>query len=158
MRSTVVESTTFATAKRYIGNGKVAVLNFANPENPGGGVQNGAMAQEECLCRSSILYPCLIDDNVFTEYYQYHKELKNTFFSDRLIYTKDVTVFKDDNTIPQMMPEDEWFNVDVITCAAPYLKKRKYTNLTALKKLFIHICPPVFNNIVLYSRIFESFI
>ena len=91
---TVVENTTFAAATRYIKDGKVAVLNFANPENPGGGVQNGAMAQEECLCRSSILYPCLIDDNVLTEYYQYHKNLKSTFFSDRLIYTKDVTVFK----------------------------------------------------------------
>lgn len=134
---TVVENTTFAAAKRYIKDGKVAVLNFANPENPGGGVQNGAMAQEECLCRSSILYPCLIDDGVFTEYYQYHRNLKSTFFSDRLIYTKDVTVFKDDKTIPQMMSEDKWFSVDVITCAAPYLGKRKYTNLTALKKLFM---------------------
>ena len=44
---------------------------------------------------------------------------------------------KDDKTIPQMMSEDEWFSVDVITCAAPYLGKRKYTNLTALKKLFM---------------------
>lgn len=134
---TVVANTIFATAKNYIKDGKVAVLNFANPENPGGGVQNGAMAQEECLCRSSILYPCLIDDNVFDEYYQYHRNLRNNFFSDRLIYTKEVTVFKDDKVVPQMMPEDEWFNVDVITCAAPYLAKRKYTNLTALKKLLM---------------------
>lgn len=34
------------------------------------------------------------------------------------------------------MPKSEWFHVDVITCAAPYIAKRKYTNKTALKELF----------------------
>lgn len=41
----VVEGTTFDVAKRYAARGKkVAVLNFANPHNPGGGVERGAMA------------------------------------------------------------------------------------------------------------------
>lgn len=57
----VYSGTTFDIAKRYCTLGKVAVLNFANPENPGGGVQLGAMAQEECLCRSSNLYTCISD-------------------------------------------------------------------------------------------------
>ena len=35
-----------------------------------------------------------------------------------------------------MMAPQEWFTVDVITCAAPYLAKRKYTNLAALRTLF----------------------
>lgn len=35
-----------------------------------------------------------------------------------------------------MMPESEWFNVDVITCAAPYIANRRYTNKAALKQLF----------------------
>lgn len=133
----IVESgTTLATARKYLHIGKTAVLNFANPENPGGGVQYGAMAQEECLCRSSNLYPCLCDASVFNDYYEYHRNLKNTFYSDRLIYTKDITVFKDDNDIPQILPERMWFTVDVITCAAPYIAKRKYTNSTALLLLF----------------------
>lgn len=133
----IVESgTTFAVARKYLHLGKITVLNFANPENPGGGVQYGAMAQEECLCRSSNLYPCLCDKNVFKDYYEYHRNLKNTFYSDRLIYTKDITVFKDDNNIPQILPEHMWFTVDVITCAAPYIAKRKYTNSTALLLLF----------------------
>ena len=133
----IVESgTTLATARKYLHIGKTAVLNFANPENPGGGVQYGAMAQEECLCRSSNLYPCLCDASVFNDYYEYHRNLKNTFYSDRLIYTKDITVFKDDNDIPQILPEHMWFTVDVITCAAPYIAKRKYTNSTALLLLF----------------------
>ena len=133
----IVESgTTFAAARKYLHIGKTAVLNFANPENPGGGVQYGAMAQEECLCRSSNLYPCLCDKNVFKDYYEYHRNLKNTFYSDRLIYTKNITVFKDDNDIPQILPEHMWFTVDVITCAAPYIAKRKYTNSSALLLLF----------------------
>lgn len=112
------------------------MLNFANPENPGGGVQNGAMAQEECLCRSSNLYPCLCDKSVFNEFYLYHRNLRSFFYSDRLIYTKGVTVFKDDSDVPQLMPENEWFQVDVITCSAPYIARRKYTNQAALKELF----------------------
>ena len=91
----VVSNTTFATAKNYCNMGKVAVLNFANPENPGGGVQNGAMAQEECLCRSSNLYPCLCNNTIFSDFYLYHRSLHNFYYTDRIIYTQGVTVFKD---------------------------------------------------------------
>ena len=38
---------------------KTAVHNFASASNPGGGVERGANAQEECLCRCSDLYFCL---------------------------------------------------------------------------------------------------
>lgn len=31
--------------------------------------------------------------------------MKHHFFSDRLIYTKDVTVFKDDSDVPQLIPK-----------------------------------------------------
>lgn len=129
-------TTTFDEAKRNVQAGRAAVLNFANPVTPGGGVQIGAMAQEECLCRSSNLFLCLADESVQEGYYHYHQNLRNQFYSDRLIYSKAVTVFKDDQIVPQMMAEDEWFTVDVITCAAPYVAKRKYLNLTALKILF----------------------
>ena len=132
----VLSGTTFDAAKRYCSLGRVAVLNFANPEYPGGGVQQGAMAQEECLCRSSNLFSCISDHTVFDEYYGYHRSRRSHFYTDRLIYTKDVTVFKDENVIPQMLPEADWFDVDVITCAAPYLAKRKYTNGAALFELF----------------------
>lgn len=132
----VYSGSTFDVARRYCSLGKVAVLNFANPENPGGGVQLGAMAQEECLCRSSNLYACISSPNVFDEYYGYHRGIRSHFFTDRLIYTKNVTVFKDDSLVPQMLPEADWFDVDVITCAAPYLAKRKHTNGAALFNLF----------------------
>ena len=130
------QDTSFAAAKKHLKNGKVAVLNFANPVNPGDGVVNGAMAQEECLCRSSNLYSCISNENVFNGFYGYHRSLNNYIYSDRLIYTKNVTVFKNDDTIPQLMPQEEWFKADVITCSAPYVAERKYMNEKILKELF----------------------
>lgn len=135
-RVVVNANTTFAEAQKYSSKGRVAVLNFANPVNPGGGVESGAMAQEECLCRSSNLYTCLRASHLYDEYYDYHSKLNNHFYSDRLIYSRDVTVFKDDNAIPVALPRESWFNVDVITCAAPYLGGSKYTNPTVLRHLF----------------------
>ena len=115
----VEEGTTFQAARENLSGGKVAVLNFANPHYPGGGVTRGAMAQEECLCRGSSLYPCLADEGVFDDFYGYHRSATDYDFSDRLIYTPGVTVFKDDSPIPALLDRENWFRVDVITCAAP---------------------------------------
>lgn len=128
--------TSFLAAKKYLQYGKVAVLNFANPENPGGGVKNGAMAQEECLCRSSNLFPCLEGKCIVDDFYTYHKQQRDHSFSDRLVYTPGVTVFKTDETYPKLLPENEWFTVDVITCAAPYQEKGRYVNPEYLLRLF----------------------
>lgn len=130
----VVEGTTFAVARENLPSGRVAVLNFANPHYPGGGVFQGAMAQEECLCCSSNLYPCLEDGRVFEDFYRYHQTKTDYDFSDRLIYTPDVIVFKDDSPVPAPLKQQEWFRVDVITCAAPYLAKRRYVNPSVLRE------------------------
>lgn len=132
----VVAGTTLDTARKYLPFGKVAVLNFANPHYPGGGPNCSSMTQEECLCRSSNLYPCLSDARVQAEFYQYHRENTDYFFSDRLIYNRGVTVFKDDSPVPVLMPREAWFPVDVITCAAPYIGKRKHTNRAVLEETF----------------------
>ena len=78
----VEENTTLAAASKYLSENKTAVLNFANPVTPGGGVINGAMAQEECLCRSSDLFLFLTAPEC-DQYYQYHRNYPNHFYSDR---------------------------------------------------------------------------
>ena len=50
----VSKKRTYEAASAYIGK-KTAVHNFASASNPGGGVERGASAQEECLCRCSGL-------------------------------------------------------------------------------------------------------
>ena len=112
----VINGSTFNTARTFT-TGRVAVLNFANPYEPGGGVKRGARAQEECLCRCSNLYNTLCTEKIDEAYYSYHKERRDDYlFSDKLVYSPDVSVVKTDS----YERLDEPFRVDVITCAAPY--------------------------------------
>ena len=113
----------------YIGNSeregkKVCVLNFASATNPGGGVTKGSTAQEECLCRCSTLYPCLNNDKMRQLFYNPHRKAENPLYNDDCIYTPDVTVFKTDTSVPEKLAEKDWYQVDVLTCAAPNLRRK----------------------------------
>ncbi len=103
---------------------KVCVLNFASATNPGGGVVNGSSAQEECICRCSTLYPCLNTDRPWNVFYTPHRKAGNPLYNNDCIYTPDVCVFKSDTNFPEPMPQSEWWNVNIITCAAPNLRER----------------------------------
>lgn len=109
----------FEAATQYIGK-RTAVLNFASATNPGGGVEKGASAQEECLCRVSTLYPCLADQKMRASFYTPHRKNGNALHNDDIIYTPNVLVIKDDNHNPLSEP----FSVDIISCAAPNLRER----------------------------------
>lgn len=109
----------FEAAVQYIGK-RTAVLNFASATNPGGGVEKGASAQEECLCRVSTLYPCLADQKMRTSFYTPHRKNGNTLHNDDIIYTPNVLVIKDDDH--NLLSEP--FSVDIISCAAPNLRER----------------------------------
>ena len=112
---------TYEVAAAYKEN-HVAVHNFASASNPGGGVVNGASAQEECLCRCSGLYFCLKSPAMWDGFYKPHRDAHDPIHNDDIIYTPGVTVFKTDTASPQLMNESEWYDVDVITCAAPNLR------------------------------------
>ncbi|MEU2908233.1 TIGR02452 family protein [Streptomyces massasporeus] len=73
--------------------GQVAVLNFASARNPGGGYLNGAQAQEEALCRASALYTCLLEARAF---YDHHRAHRDPLYTDRVIHSPAVPVFRDD--------------------------------------------------------------
>ncbi|WP_405789733.1 TIGR02452 family protein [Streptomyces sp. NBC_01367] len=90
----------------------VAVLNFASARNPGGGYVRGAKAQEEALCRASALYETLLEA---PEYYEVHRAERSTFYTDRVIHSPGVPVFRDDRGDLLEIP----FRVGFLTSPAP---------------------------------------
>ncbi|MET8975778.1 TIGR02452 family protein [Streptomyces sp. NPDC004539] len=99
-------------AARRLADRPVAVLNFSSARNPGGGFLNGAQAQEEALCRASALYACLLEA---PEFYAYHRAHRDPFYSDRVIYSPGVPVFRDDRG--RFL--DEPYSAGFLTSAAP---------------------------------------
>ena len=122
----VSKKRSFEAASAYRGK-HISVLNFASATNPGGGVTKGAGAQEECLCRISTLYKCISASEITEAFHKKHRyALKtgkmNSLYNDDCIQTCDVTVFKSDTAKPVLLSEEDWFDVDVISCAAPNLR------------------------------------
>ncbi|MET7644032.1 TIGR02452 family protein [Streptomyces sp. NPDC005426] len=94
-RIEVTGESSLQAAARMTGEepGKIAVLNYASARNPGGGYRNGAQAQEEALCRGSALYATLLRA---PEYYAHHRAERSAFYTDRVIHSPGVPVFRDD--------------------------------------------------------------
>ncbi|MFI5936242.1 TIGR02452 family protein [Actinoplanes sp. NPDC051494] len=108
----VTGESTLAAARRL--GGDVAALVFASARNPGGGFLNGARAQEESIARSSGLYPCQLAAGDFYTHHRTHPELT---YSDRVIYSPGVPVFRDDHGALLGDP----YPVTFLTSAAPNL-------------------------------------
>ncbi|GAA2544718.1 MULTISPECIES: TIGR02452 family protein [Streptomyces] len=92
--------------------GGPAVLNFASARNPGGGYLNGAQAQEEALCRASALYTCLLRA---PDHYDHHRAHRDPFYTDRVVHSPAVPVFRDDRG--RLL--DEPFTAGFLTSPAP---------------------------------------
>jgi uncharacterized protein (TIGR02452 family) len=89
----VLNTTTLEAARKLVAEGYAPVaLNFASARHPGGGFLGGARAQEESLCRSSALYQCINNDQM----YRYHASVSGGFYSNYAIYSPRVPVIKDD--------------------------------------------------------------
>lgn len=110
---------------------KVCVLNFASATNPGGGVIKGSSAQEEAICRCSTLYPNLKEQRMWNQFYAPHRCARDPLHNDDCIYTPGVVVFKSDMDYPQFLPEEKWYSVNVLTCAAPNLRERPSNEMNA---------------------------
>ncbi|SPT49761.1 TIGR02452 family protein [Actinomadura madurae] len=109
----VTDETTLAAARRLRGEGAVPfALNFASAKNPGGGFLNGAHAQEEGLARSSGLYESLRSAR---EYYDFHRAQGDLLYSDHMIYSPGVPVFRDD--AGRLLEEP--YEIAFLTSAAP---------------------------------------
>jgi uncharacterized protein (TIGR02452 family) len=108
----VTAETTLAAARR-VGPG-AATLVFASAKNPGGGFLGGAKAQEESIARSSALYPCL---RAAPDFYAYHRAQHDLRYSDHVVYSPDVPVFRDDHG--DLL--DRAYPMSFLTAAAPNL-------------------------------------
>ena len=102
------------------GSRPVLVLNMANPVHPGGGVRNGASAQEESLCRASSLLRSLESAHA-EKYYRYNRNLHSDLGSDAMIFTPQVEILRDE--AGGLL--EETVIVAVLTCAAPMVRNGK---------------------------------
>ena len=112
------DGTVSAGSKSAIRGRKTAILNFADGIEPGGLVLVGETTQEENICRCSNLYASLTTEKAYNEYYKVNAKAVSGVYTDRIIYSKDVTFFKDDVTYADVSP----YKMDVITCPAPSTK------------------------------------
>jgi len=101
----------------------VLVMNFANAHRPGGGFWNGALAQEESLCRESTLIASL-ESRTASAMYKYNHQYGGACDSHYMLLSPYVLVISDGKGVE---PE-HFFNAPklaaVATVAAPNRKGR----------------------------------
>ena len=92
----VANETTLHAARRLLQEepgARVLALNFASARHPGGGFLKGSQAQEESLARASGLYACI---SQFREMYDTNARFPSCIYTDHMIYSPSVPVFRDD--------------------------------------------------------------
>ena len=112
---------------------KVWMLNMASAKTPGGGVRNGANAQEEHLCRCSDLLPQLERGASEGNYplQNYANPGADTHWFSVLVH-REVTFFKDPENY-SLLPREDWSNVGVLTAAAENMKRTAQVGPNALR-------------------------
>ena len=90
---------------------RVCALNFANANFPGGAYVLGGNAQEEALCRASLLYYTI--RTVHAYYRRNHLHILPDY-TDGMIYSENVPVIRDNAGNRLEIP----VNCDFITCPA----------------------------------------
>jgi uncharacterized protein (TIGR02452 family) len=112
----VTEETTSEAAQRLCLLGQdVAILNFASGTRPGGGWLEGARAQEEDLCRCSMLGCCLEFEK---EFYEVNKNLNSRLYTSGVVYIPNVPFIRNKD-----LEFVEPYLVSTITCPAPNVNK-----------------------------------
>jgi uncharacterized protein (TIGR02452 family) len=126
----VIDGTTLDAAlamKLHDKTKSVLVLNFASARHPGGGFLTGAIAQEESLCRASVLFNCLNSAHVQT-FYQNNIDSNDKAYSDAMIFSPNVPFFRNSNN--DFLPEPIFLHV--ISCAGVNQSKKKFKNASQM--------------------------
>jgi uncharacterized protein (TIGR02452 family) len=106
----IIEESTLSAARRLEPT-HPCCLNFASARHPGGGFLSGSRAQEESLSRASALYACIAPQR---EMYDFNNARRTCLYSDYMVYSPRVPVFRDDEGI---LLEKPYFT-SIITAAA----------------------------------------
>ena len=99
------------TAVLNYGQGRTIALNFANAMYAGGGYILGGNAQEEALCRASMLYYTI---KTAKKYYHVNRLHLLPDYTDSMIYSRNVPIIRDNSGNLLESPE----LCDFVTCPA----------------------------------------
>lgn len=116
-RIDVINTTTLDAAwqlRQHHPTTRVAALNFASAKYPGGSFLKGSKAQEESLALNSSLYYSIKDDPMYS-YHRRTDSAKPGIYSDWVIYTPNVLVFRDEND-GSVLEEPWWYDVISSPC------------------------------------------
>ena len=99
---------------------RICILNFADYKFPGGTfiVQDIPPAQEEAICYCTNLYQ-EISKYLASWYKPHQKTLNKGLYANESILSKNISVVASAPGI--LLPKEECFQIDVLTCAAPNL-------------------------------------
>ena len=61
---------------------------------------------------------------LWTVFYAPHRKAADPLYNNDCIYTPNVCVFKSDINFPEPLTKEDWWDVNILTCAAPNLRKR----------------------------------
>ena len=90
---------------------RVLALNFANALFAGGAYSMGGNAQEESLCRASLLYYTIREEK---EFYSNNRKRASAMYTDGMILSENVPMIRDDSGALL----SERMTADLVTCPA----------------------------------------
>ncbi|MDE6664760.1 MAG: TIGR02452 family protein [Ruminococcus sp.] len=89
-----IKTTTIQAVLDRAGHGNITALNFANAMYAGGAYVLGGNAQEESLCRASMLYYTIRNQK---DYYRKNRLHILPDYTDTMIYSENVPVIRNEN-------------------------------------------------------------
>ena len=126
----VVEGSSFTTAWANLPYGRVAVLNFANPHRPGGGIRSRPGPQEEHLCvKTTVL--CSLETEEAWPFYQTNLDCGTQAQTDTILFSPNTMVIRN----PDLSLREDPFPVAVMTVSAPIASRMEQEELPNLENI-----------------------
>lgn len=70
----------------------------------------------------------MTQDWLWQKYYKKNRDMRDNLYTDACIYSPDIIICKSDTEFPERLKEENWRTVDVISCAAPNLRREPYNH------------------------------